>query len=160
MNSMPKYRTVTCASCEVLVINNVICHELGCPNAWKDETRECKCVGAVSNRKRETKSSAIPNVEKPITANKRKEFNMAKPEPVAGQCGTCKFAAAYVDSLSEDMDWVHCSSVTHAKMLDDQSGCEHYMQELKEYRFLNLWRLESIDEVSFKCPDWQPLNSP
>ena len=99
-------------------------------------------------------------MRKPITANKRKEFNMAKPELVAGQCGTCKFAAAYVDSLSGDMDWVHCSSVTHAKMLDDQSGGEHYMQELKEYRFLNLWRLESLAEVSFKCPNWQPLNSP
>ena len=85
---------------------------------------------------------------------------MAKPEPVVGQCGTCKFAAAYVDSLSEDTDWVHCSSVTHAKMLDDQSGGEHYMQELKEYRFLNLWRLESLAEVSFKCPNWQPLNCP
>ena len=42
MNSMPKYRAVTCDSCEVLVINNVICHETGCPDAWKDETRECK----------------------------------------------------------------------------------------------------------------------
>ena len=42
---MAKYRTVTCASCEVLVINNVICHEIGCPAAWKDETRECKWCG-------------------------------------------------------------------------------------------------------------------
>ena len=42
---MVKYRTVTCDSCEVLVINNVICHETGCPDAWKDETRECKSCG-------------------------------------------------------------------------------------------------------------------
>ena len=42
---MAKYRTVTCDSCEVLVINNVICHETGCPDAWKDETRECKWCG-------------------------------------------------------------------------------------------------------------------
>jgi hypothetical protein len=42
---MPKYRTVTCDSCAVLVINNVICHETGCPDAWKDETRECKWCG-------------------------------------------------------------------------------------------------------------------
>jgi hypothetical protein len=40
-----RYRTVTCDSCEVLVINNVICHETGCPNAWKDEVRECKWCG-------------------------------------------------------------------------------------------------------------------
>jgi len=45
MNSMPEYRTVTCDLCDVLVINNVICHETGCPNAWKDETRECKWCG-------------------------------------------------------------------------------------------------------------------
>ena len=45
MNSMPKYRAVTCDSCEVLVINNIICHETGCPDAWKDETRECKWCG-------------------------------------------------------------------------------------------------------------------
>ena len=45
MNSMPKYRTVTCNSCDVVVINNVICHETGCPDAWKDETRECKWCG-------------------------------------------------------------------------------------------------------------------
>ena len=42
---MAKYRTVTCDSCEVLVINNVICHETGCPDAWKDESRECKWCG-------------------------------------------------------------------------------------------------------------------
>ena len=45
MNSVPKFRTVTCDSCEVLVINNVICHETGCHDAWKDETRECKWCG-------------------------------------------------------------------------------------------------------------------
>ena len=42
---MAKYRTVTCACCEVLVINNIVCHEIGCPEAWKDETRECKGCG-------------------------------------------------------------------------------------------------------------------
>jgi hypothetical protein len=45
MNSMPKYRPVKCDSCEVLVINNVICHETGCPDAWKDESRVCKWCG-------------------------------------------------------------------------------------------------------------------
>jgi hypothetical protein len=42
---MAKYRTVHCDSCEVLVVNNVICHEQGCPDAWKDEIRSCKCCG-------------------------------------------------------------------------------------------------------------------
>ena len=45
MNSMPKHRPVKCDSCEVLVINNLICHEIGCPNAWKDETKACKWCG-------------------------------------------------------------------------------------------------------------------
>ena len=41
-----RVRTVTCNSCEVLVINNVICHEIGCPEAWRDETRYCKWCGS------------------------------------------------------------------------------------------------------------------
>lgn len=34
-----------CNSCEILSINGVLCHELGCPEAWKDEVRECKWCG-------------------------------------------------------------------------------------------------------------------
>ena len=30
-----------CNSCEVLYINGVKCHETGCPEAWRDEVREC-----------------------------------------------------------------------------------------------------------------------
>ena len=40
---------VRCDSCEVLVINNIICHESGCPKAYLDEKRECKwCGGSFS----------------------------------------------------------------------------------------------------------------
>lgn len=39
------YKKVTCQSCDVLVINNVICHEAGCPDAWRDYTYECKECG-------------------------------------------------------------------------------------------------------------------
>jgi len=35
-----------CNSCEVLVINGIICHEHGCPESWRDETRECKWCGS------------------------------------------------------------------------------------------------------------------
>ena len=42
---MRKYKTVTCNSCEVVVVNNHICHEIGCPDAWQDEIRECKFCG-------------------------------------------------------------------------------------------------------------------
>ena len=34
-----------CDSCEVLYINNVKCHETGCPNTWKDEIRTCHWCG-------------------------------------------------------------------------------------------------------------------
>lgn len=34
-----------CKSCEVLVINSVLCHEYGCPEAWKDHKRYCKECG-------------------------------------------------------------------------------------------------------------------
>ena len=27
------------------MINGVLCHEHGCPDAWMDETRECKWCG-------------------------------------------------------------------------------------------------------------------
>ena len=30
-----------CNSCEVLNINGVRCHELGCPDSWKDYTIDC-----------------------------------------------------------------------------------------------------------------------
>ncbi len=35
----------TCESCEILSINGVRCHEHGCPDAWRDETRECLFCG-------------------------------------------------------------------------------------------------------------------
>lgn len=40
-----KVYDVTCDSCQVMVINGHICHERGCPDAWKDEIRECKACG-------------------------------------------------------------------------------------------------------------------
>lgn len=34
-----------CYSCNVVYINGVKCHEQGCPDAWRDEKRECKWCG-------------------------------------------------------------------------------------------------------------------
>ena len=34
-----------CNSCESLGINGVLCHEIGCPDAWRDYVRECKWCG-------------------------------------------------------------------------------------------------------------------
>ena len=31
-----------CNSCETVGINGVLCHETGCPEAFKDQERECK----------------------------------------------------------------------------------------------------------------------
>jgi len=35
-----------CNSCEVININGVNCHERGCPDAYKDEKRNCLWCGA------------------------------------------------------------------------------------------------------------------
>lgn len=34
-----------CKSCEALIINGVYCHEIGCPDSYTTETRECKWCG-------------------------------------------------------------------------------------------------------------------
>lgn len=38
-------RVVRCDSCQVLVINGLICHETGCPESYKDDVRDCKWCG-------------------------------------------------------------------------------------------------------------------
>lgn len=39
----PKRRQ--CEQCQLISIQGVVCHESGCPDAWKDEIRECKECG-------------------------------------------------------------------------------------------------------------------
>lgn len=34
-----------CINCEALMINGVLCHETGCPDAWRDYPRECDFCG-------------------------------------------------------------------------------------------------------------------
>lgn len=34
-----------CSSCQLLRINGIVCHEIGCPDSWKTTTRECKNCG-------------------------------------------------------------------------------------------------------------------
>ena len=34
-----------CTQCEILYINGVKCHEIGCPEAYKDEKRKCNWCG-------------------------------------------------------------------------------------------------------------------
>ena len=34
-----------CKSCEALMINGVYCHEIGCPDSWKDYARNCRWCG-------------------------------------------------------------------------------------------------------------------
>jgi len=35
-----------CPSCEVLRIQGMRCHETSCPNAWREERRECLWCGS------------------------------------------------------------------------------------------------------------------
>src|SRR4030042_5801297 len=35
-----------CHSCNLLRINGIVTHEIGCPNAWQDEVRKCKECGS------------------------------------------------------------------------------------------------------------------
>jgi hypothetical protein len=78
-------------------------------------------------------------------------------EAIEGQCGTCKFAAVFgfAGSPTGHEDGVHCTCEDHAKMLDEQTGGDGYMQEYKDFEFLSLWRLEAIAEQSFRCANWQ-----
>jgi len=42
-----------CNSCDCLYINGVKCHEIGCPDAWKDYTIECAWCGREFTPERE-----------------------------------------------------------------------------------------------------------
>ncbi len=34
-----------CDSCQLVRINGVVCHETGCPQAWRTKVRECRECG-------------------------------------------------------------------------------------------------------------------
>ena len=40
-------KTNQCNACEAKMIQGVYCHELGCPEAFRDHGRECKWCGAM-----------------------------------------------------------------------------------------------------------------
>jgi len=40
-----------CNSCNPSRINGVLCHEAGCPDAWRDQQRECPDCGRKFYRK-------------------------------------------------------------------------------------------------------------
>lgn len=54
-----------CNQCEAVMINGILCHETGCPDAWKDEVRECKWCG--TKFKPETKGQKYCSDECNIT---------------------------------------------------------------------------------------------
>ncbi len=41
------HKRIRCTSCELSSINGVVCHERGCPDAWRDSTRSCKECGSL-----------------------------------------------------------------------------------------------------------------
>lgn len=82
---------------------------------------------------------------------------MAYDKLIEGQCGTCVFAEEFDfgPSPSEGTDGVHCTSSAHAKFLDDAGGGTTNQDQLQEYGFMDLFRLEFLAEESFRCPQWQ-----
>lgn len=38
-------KTIKCSQCELMMVNGIIVHEIGCPLAWRDEIRDCKWCG-------------------------------------------------------------------------------------------------------------------
>jgi hypothetical protein len=40
-----RFHSGACTGCELLRINGTLCHETGCPEAWRDSVRECVSCG-------------------------------------------------------------------------------------------------------------------
>ena len=78
-------------------------------------------------------------------------------KPVDGQCGTCRFAAGFDfgSSPSGPEDGVHCNSREHAIWMDEQNDYNYNVQELDEYGFMDLFRLEVLAEEDYRCPHWE-----
>lgn len=34
-----------CDSCQAVIVNGILCHESGCPDAWADRVRSCRWCG-------------------------------------------------------------------------------------------------------------------
>ena len=74
------------------------------------------------------------------------------------QCGTCKFAAGfdYAPSPSGPEDGVHCTSQEHAAWLDEGAASKRFQEELVQYGYMELFRLEVLEAEDYECPHWQP----
>ena len=46
-NTVPITYRASCTQCQAIAINGMLCHEQGCPIAWKDYTRECRWCGSI-----------------------------------------------------------------------------------------------------------------
>jgi len=47
MSNLGQSTYISCDSCQAIIIQGVFCHESGCPNAWRDKSRECKWCGSI-----------------------------------------------------------------------------------------------------------------
>jgi hypothetical protein len=73
---------------------------------------------------------------------------------IEGQCGTCKYAAAfdYAPSPSGPEDGVHCTSEANARSIGN-------LDEFRDFGFLDLFRLECLAEENYRCPHWRKRNT-
>jgi len=70
---------------------------------------------------------------------------------VEGQCGTCLLADGfdYGPSPSGPEDGVHCTSYGLAR----ETG-QYSIEEIGEYGFLDIFRLEALAEEDHRCSHW------
>ena len=77
-------------------------------------------------------------------------------QAVDGQCGTCFFARefGYGPSPSGPEDGVHCVSYRLAVEMDELSQTSFNVLQLLEYGFMDLFRLETVAEETYRCSSW------
>jgi len=53
LNTVPVTYRVHCDQCAAVAVNGQLCHEVGCPVAWKDVKKSCGWCGTMFEREAE-----------------------------------------------------------------------------------------------------------
>lgn len=79
-------------------------------------------------------------------------------DPVAGQCGTCKWALGFTigDCPSGPEDGVKCSCRAHVEDGCKESGENCDLEAFEKQGWISHFRFEVLVDESYICPRWQP----